>query len=234
MVRPTLSGDKTQTRRIVKPQPNTQRAYADRNSENVRAGPDAGAGRWRWLLEDGRWQAPHMFACPFGGAGDRLWVRENAWIAPPGFGDEPEDAPLDDDGRKRVVGYSASMDSEAVRCARDYGVKQTPSIHMPRWASRITLEVTGVRVERLQDISEADALAEGMACLSKDGGRTYKYGIPDRDGLPGNNDDGWHWREWEQDPRDAFRKLWDSLADEKTKWAANPWVWVIAFKRVTP
>ena len=106
-------------------------------------------------------------------------------------------------------------------------------IHMPRWASRITLEVTGIRVERLQEISELDAITEGLTALTKDGGRTIKHGIPDRDGLPGNDNYGWHWSEWEKDSRVAYRKLWESI-NGPGSWDANPWVWVIEFRRINP
>ena len=90
---------------------------------------------------------------------------------------------------------------------------------MPRWASRLTLEVTGVRVERVQDISEVDAEAEGIECFD-----------PDRDAsicrIPGG--------EWEYDTaRNAFRDLWDSINGARGYgWDANPWVWIVEFKRV--
>lgn len=83
-----------------------------------------------------------------------------------------------------------------------------PSIHMPRWASRITLEVTGVRVERLQDISEADAIAEGAPWAA--------CGAPQ---------EGSH--------KAGFAQLWESI-NGSNSWSTNPWVWVIEFKRVTP
>ena len=81
---------------------------------------------------------------------------------------------------------------------------------MPRWASRITLEITEVRVERLNDISAEDAIAEGLKALTKDR-RMTKYGIPDQDGLPGNDDSGWAWQHWRQSPIDAYQYLWESL-----------------------
>jgi hypothetical protein len=99
---------------------------------------------------------------PYGVPGDRLWVKEKCWIAPKRFGDPDLNNCKDPDGDGRVVGYSASMDGDSVRCAKDYGVRESPSIYMPRWASRITLEITNVRVERAQAISEADSIAEGM------------------------------------------------------------------------
>lgn len=91
-----------------------------------------------------------------------------------------------------------------------------PSIYMPRWASRITLEVTGVRVERLNDINQEDAIAEGVEAHDDDG-VTY-YGPLGRGVC---------------DPIVAYRSLWDSI-NGPGSWAANPWVWVVEFKRVRP
>jgi hypothetical protein len=104
-----------------------------------------------------------------------------------------------------------------------------PSIFMPKWASRLKLDVTNVRIERLQDISEADAIAEGFKALSKDG-KLIKWGIPDRDGLPGGDNFGWHWRDWNSDPRQAYRHLWDSINGKNgICWATNPWVLAYTF-----
>lgn len=104
-----------------------------------------------------------------------------------------------------------------------------PSIHMPKDAARIWLQVTDVRVERLQDISEGDAKAEGLRVLSKDAGITWKYGIPDSDGYPGNDDHGWHWQEWETSPVKAFEKLWSKI-NGPDSYQANPFVWVVSFR----
>jgi len=103
-----------------------------------------------------------------------------------------------------------------------------PSIFMPRSASRVTLEVLSVRTERLQDISHNDAVSEGIRAVSKDGS-TYKWGIPDMDGYPGNDNHGWPWQQWEDTPIKAFRKLWESI-NGKGSWAENPEVFVITFK----
>lgn len=108
-------------------------------------------------------------------------------------------------------------------------IKWRPSIHMPRKASRIELRITDIGVERLQDISEEDAIEEGLKALSKDR-ILFKYGIPDDDGFPGTVDDGWSWQEWKTNPIDAYRKLWESI-NGAGLWDQNPWVWAISFER---
>jgi len=159
MVRAILEGRKTQTRRIVKlDQPNLWEPAAQ-DAEDMSV----------WHFRQ-RSHNPTVLKvrCRYGTPGDRLWVREACYIAPPNFA--PPDGfprPIDNEGRPRVVGYSASMDGDSVRCATEYGVSKTPSIHMPRWASRLTLEVVGVRVERLQEISEEDAKAEGVDSVAE-------------------------------------------------------------------
>ena len=143
--------------------------------------------------------------------GMRLWVRETAYIAPPGFSDEPiVNNTTDSESRPRVVGYVASMDEDSIRCAEDYHVKRSPPIFLPRWASRISLDVNAVRIERLQDISEEDARAEGVT--DDDVCRVYR--VPAA--------------------RDAFAYLWDDINGKRAAWATNPWVAVVTFKRVTP
>jgi hypothetical protein len=129
------------------------------------------------------------------------------------------------DGMDDEIRYRADRPNDRL-------TKWKPSIHMPRAASRILLEVVSVRVERLQDISEADAVAEGIKALTKDG-RTIKYGIPDRDGLPGNDNDGWHWCNWMPDASLAYRRLWQEI-NGFGSWEANPWVWVVEFTRLWP
>ena len=126
------------------------------------------------------------------------------------------------------VSYQADYDQEP---NEGYRGKFRQAMHMPRWASRVSLLVTDVRKERIQDIRRADAVAEGLQAVTK-GGCLFKYGIPEIDRLPGV--DGWPWREWEVDPRDAFAKLWDSLHGKKPgeAWADNPEVIVTAFKVV--
>lgn len=197
MVRAILEGRKTQTRRIVNPQPKVIHALHGDASITTNQIFRRGDNRVH---------------CPSGQVGDRLWVREC-------FG--------------ACNSYVPHIFYRADGEAPNPEFKWKPSIHMPRRASRITLEITSVRVERLQDISEDDAQAEGLEALTKDGGRTVKYGIPDRDGLPGDDDIGWSWCDWSYDPREAFAKLW-SLINGPDSWDSNPWVWVIEFKQVTP
>lgn len=199
MVRAILEGRKTQTRRIVKPQP----SWLAENNRVINVNGKCG------MVES---------ICPYGQPGDGLWVRETwapvpmAWI---------------DDGVEHRSDFAYRATGDVIGCH-----KWKPSIHMPRWASRITLEIVSVRVERLQDISEEDALAEGIKGITKDG-RTIKYGIPDKDGLPGNDDNGWHWCNWMLSASAAFQELWQEI-NGYDSWEDNPWVWVVDFKRVQP
>lgn len=198
MVRAILNGTKTQTRRIVKPQPETRPGMmCTRLIFKDRKGLP---------LLDEALEAPEPLLrralCPYGQPGERLWVRE-AWAAPHAFDHLPPSLIPSD-----ANFHYAADDSLG-------GLLGRPSIHMPRWASRITLEITGVRVERLQDISEADAMAEGI----------------ERDAI---TDD---WSSYGQfvgaapTPKGSYRALWESI-NGPGSWDANPWVWVIEFKRV--
>lgn len=211
MIRAIGKGIKNQTRRTK----GLKKVNLEPDSySNPRFDPESGL----WLLDYG----VHTITlkCPYGQPGDRLWIREAFCRA------EVKDRPY---GDPRVA-YKADMEmSEGYKeLEPDERPKYTPSIHMPRWASRGVLENTGVRLERLQDISEEDAKGEGLTALTKDGGRTIKYGIADRDGWPGNDDDGWSWEEWSVDPRVAYRRLWQFI-NGPGSWDAKPWVWVINF-----
>lgn len=200
MVRALLDGRKTQTRRLVKP----VRGYERHNI----CRPDLAA-----LAHEVWWHGEFervgvMQSCPFGQPGDRLWVRESICQS------------------SALLSYAAG--GPVSNHIWPWDRPSRPSIHMPRWASRLTLVVTDVRVERLQDISEEDAQAEGLKFLSKDGGRVWKWGIPDRDGWPGTDDDGWPWHMWCVGHRPAFAALWDRLHGADA-WARNPWVWALTF-----
>lgn len=205
MVRALLDGSKTQTRRIVKPT-GAHHIFQFRGKDEAH-GADEPTGEWAWC------SSAHVVSdhirCPYGKPGDRLWVRET-WrgvveINPPGKCTELGVARyVPDQQYCRRVEYQAThgRDSEPWR----------PSIHMPRWASRINLEVTGVRVERLDQITEDNAQAEGAApaWLDVDGG-TVNVGQPTY--------------------RQGFARLWRDINGDES-WDANPWVWVVEFKRI--
>lgn len=204
MVRAILAGTKTQTRRVMKPQPEpvppdvvaTMPSRAGKHwvaARSVQAMIDV-----EDFLQGFDTSVPGCF-CPYGKPGDRLWVREA--FAP---------CPV---GRSRAVVYRADGDATA-----SGGIRWTPSIHMPRWASRITLEVTDVRVQRLQDISGSDARAEGVE-------RIHCYGPDCPDGEDGCNARGCY------GARERFHELWDSI-NGAGAWGANPWVWALSFRRV--
>lgn len=138
----------------------------------------------------------HALFCPYGHPGDRLWVRER-WATDMSFDDLP---PRMLPPRGMPIYYHATA-----QCM-DY--KWRPSIHMPRWASRITLEITDVHVERVQDIHEEDAIAEGIDP------RKLSY-------LSGER------------AVTKFYVLWNSIyAADGLGWDVNPWVWVVTFKRM--
>lgn len=214
MVRALIAGRKTQTRRVVKPQPRDVGGLID---YRVRFGPHEYIYQWP------RGQTPsEAFVherCPYGVAGDRLWVRET-WCVNP----------------RRHFGVDPSGPDHCLYRADDNSTPWvwTPSIHMPRWASRINLEISGVRVERLQEISEADARAEGI--------EPNWIGPLDK-GPNGFGGDGWTeevgWHNYMTDedgepcytPRESFESLWQSI-NGRESWTENPWVWVVEFKRL--
>ncbi len=217
MVRALLAGTKTQTRRIVKPQPLWQPAKSMRSEG------------WSWRTEEdkppklGAWPDALTFAsampayCPYGKPGDCLWARETWEIFSQQF---------EGQGTGFYLGYTA--DNSHVELGYDghtpaakdcfwyskyAGKGGRPSIHMPRKFSRITLEITDVRVQRLQGISEEDAKAEGV-----EASKTVEM----NDGSPCYSS--------------PFQRLWLSIngVDNPASWEANPWVWALTFKRIAP
>lgn len=166
MVRAILEGRKTQTRRIVKPQP------------------------------AGEWAAPGKTACPYGRPGERLWVRET-WSRAKLYPASHE------------LFYRADGECNGRQLSLSYIEREgrwRPSIHMPRWASRIDLEITAVRVERLQEISVGDCCEEGAPIYDGDEGQTHAV------------------QTW-------YRELWEQI-NGPGSWDLNPWVWVIEFKKI--
>jgi hypothetical protein len=171
MIRALLDGRKTETRRVMKPQP---------------------------VWDDGEID----IECPYGRPGDLLWVRERGWLA-----------------KSKLAFIPHVMNEELSEPASPDGTKYKaiPSIHMPRWASRLTLEITGTHAHRLQEISDEDAKAEGIENLGS--GRTGQtlwrnYGAPQNPDLSA---------------RYSFQTLWQSINGQES-WGANPWIWALTFK----
>ena len=230
MVQAILDGRKTQTRRVVNQKRNPHE-FIGGIGEDIN-------DPYNWGFEDNNCMGnfvvlPDQF-CPHGSVGDQLWVRENTYAD-----HETSDCiTLAKYFNGAHVLHDYAPDCDPDREYKDsiahwwYSRDCCPSIYMPRWASRIQLEITDIRVERLNDISEEDSMAEGLKAVSKDGD-LYKCGIPDADGLPGNDNYGWHWHEWEVFAKTAFRKLWQKINGIKS-WDDNPWVWVVEFERIKP
>ena len=209
MVRALLAGTKTQTRRIGKTQCAEWTELAVEYSLHAKKGKVAVATHLAYPNGSAR---HGICECPYGIPGDRLWVRE-AWGLH-AYGD-------DTDWLKGGC-TAMDLDDHVIAYRADWGPLQDgchwrPSIHMPRAASRITLEITGVRVERLQEISIEDAKAEGA------------WG-PD-DSIVQKVADYFGTDIFSANPRKAFQMLWESI-NGPDSWAANPWVWVIDFKRI--
>jgi hypothetical protein len=154
--------------------------------------------------------------CPYGQPGDRLWVRETFRLRA-----DQDHLPPSQDWWKNGAWYQADDERlEPSGCGGGAG-KKRPSIHMPRWASRITLEVVAVRVERLQDIGEEDATAEGVDTVD---------GIQDEVTLVEHARD---MGECPETSRVWFANLWDTVAKPGAKWDDNPFVWCVEFKRLS-
>lgn len=190
MVRAILDGRKTQTRRVLANQPTTH--YDGFTFEAGKHYPHIVRGGMTLLSSEG-------FGCPFGQVGDRLWVRET-FMDLTGTGIEAIT------GQFEGYAYRADTTPHGDEVRKEYKLKWIPSLHMPRKACRLVLEITGVRVERLNDISNDDAKAEGY---------------PAEREADGGSCDPWLW----------FRDLWDGIYPEQT-FKDNPWVWVIEFRRV--
>jgi hypothetical protein len=157
--------------------------------------------------------------CPYGQPGDRLWVRETTEADHDTCGVAVLSRYAVD---KEPVLYSRSEDPEydGTVAHWDYPRQSRPSIHMPRWACRILLEITAVRVERLQSISDVQAMAEGVRLYADHAALGDWYHVDGK-------------ATYSADPRKSFELLWSSINGPAT-WDANPWVWVVEFKRVTP
>ena len=236
MVRALLAGRKTQTRRLMKPQP--VELFDMQSSRRQKCGdifvaPDYFPTSEKTNLVIGfaegpgttRWMGSHNFHeafSPYGQPGDRLWVKEtHYWDR---FEKLPKDKPKDFpiDFYYRAEGECCEQIPEC-QCGTEGKVKWRPSIFMPRWASRLTLKIKSLRVERLQDISEEDAMAEGIRMFTKDA-HVFKYWPCD----PCEGELKCAWADLPRTAVEAYRALWESLNGAKS-WNANPWVWVIEF-----
>jgi hypothetical protein len=193
MVRALLEGRKTQTRRILKPKNGV--TILDCTED---AGPALGGMAQRMDLPLDLFQRPYA-------VGNRLYVRERGWISPSKQAFQP------------FVGNELGPTPQTPAGAP---WKPSPSIHMPRWASRLTLLVTDVRVERLNDISEADAWAEGCKKgEADDAGGFFPAEEPDPSGIG--------LRGWDN-ARDWFADLWEEINGDDA-WDANPWIVAVTF-----
>lgn len=207
MVRAIMDGRKTQTRRIIKPQPDLKLVGCDSYPS--------------YKVNDA-WQSGFIdVSCPFGRIGDELWVRETMYS--------------DGDGwwfpASGEFYFEDSCTKEKEKKISDWCNHQekmnritVPSIHMPRWASRIQLRITDIRVERVQDINDDGVEAEGIDSSESDYGNLCQNII----------DSGYH-HDVDRNSADiaCFKKLWDSINRKREySWESNPYVWVIEFERI--
>lgn len=235
MVRALLAGTKTQTRRVVKlpngrvskkpqPMPDYIGSWVNSSNSDLWAGFGSGEQRPDGVQNTVNTMRTGWFACPYGKVGDRLWVRETLY--------------WDECGEEWC--YQAGNDpvwsgrpNDTFTAPIMYGDKPAiPSIHMPREISRFLLEITAVRVERVQDISEADAVAEGIEKHPIEGWE------PEYDAGCYKN---YLWSEKtamkqakaKTSAEESYESLWESI-NGPDSWAANPWVWVVEFKVISP
>jgi hypothetical protein len=199
MVRAILDGSKTQTRRVVK-----RHGDMEFDPQDPRYGP-------YWLpyaAGDAEGEQAKV-RCPHGTPGDRLWVRET-------WAHERDGTGCPDDTGVLYRATDPGWDDEGT------GLRWRPSVFMPRWASRILLEITDVRVQRLQGISEEDARAEGIEYSEGYSVRQHAHvGLAEGDWIPN------------APPIPSFRSLWERIHGLNS-WDANPWVWAITFQGIQP
>ena len=230
MVRAIIDGAKTQTRRVVKPQPTVPEEFisfclwgdqlATADSRDEEAG----------VVDE--------WTCPYGQRGDRLWVRENFYVD---HAIKVEDDVIYYPADARRKGPWCCQLIPECACAEVGKPRIRPSIHMPRWASRLTLELTDVRVQRLQEISEEDARAEGVRPPGAEPPEYLDFDLCRQCGGSGIFDSGsMDGMRFDTDCRNCdtckkcFRNLWKLINDKRPgcAWDSNPWVWALTFRRV--
>ena len=213
MVRAILEGRKTQTRRVLKSQPGCVH-----DGEPYWAVGGYRVWSYRGITDVLRMGTVNPQRCPFGTVGERLWVRET-WGPCRGVGDSHPIAIADatyacfPDGSQKFKSGEYCHHGSPVTGSWPTGYKWRPSIHMPRWASRITLEIAGVKVERLNEITGSDCANEGICGQI---GSPRSYGVVT-----------------ESFAREQFQRIWESI-NGPGSWDANPWVWVIEFRLTEP
>lgn len=205
-----MARTKTMTRRIINPQLPPDRVIVDHNNGQITVCLDDQTEKFPGPYELKTWK------CPYGVVGDQLWVRET-WRTEERASDMVDGVlfqdgtfrPIEDSGAAAILWIDAHANGK-------YGDDWRSAMFMPRWASRLTLEITGIRVERLQDISEEDAVEEG--CLMEDG---FPKEQPHSSGI---GLEGWDCA------RDWFADKWDEINSKRASFESNPFVWVISFK----
>ncbi|MCT8874164.1 hypothetical protein [Shewanella xiamenensis] len=220
MVRAILDGRKTQTRRPMNPQPKP-------DTETSKGGNWFPCAAFQSMVhvedfKDPLWRGMASDACPICSVGDQLYVRETwyqkgCYCMPMWDGADAEDAFWS--GTNQAKYFASDRIEKVSHKFGEYFWRKRPSIHMPRWAARIILEVTDIRVERLNDISEQDAIKEG--CNAIEGCKWHTFEEADR-GIPMHD----------HTAKDAFWAKWESIYGYQS-WQSNPWVWVIDFKVIS-
>ncbi len=208
MTRAVLEGRKTQTRRIMKPQPE------HRENENLPG--SYGSFFHHWNLEHELFSVDNIIKyCPYGKPGDRLWVRETHYL----YGKWVKNG-LSKTGRQKFKFKALKKEAKYFNCPPDKivtkknetGWFKRPSIFMPKWALRITLEITDIRAERVRGITTNGIQAEGVKLNKGPGGVFYA-----------------------ESAYNAFEELWNSINEKRGySWESNPFVWVIEFKKIKP
>ena len=208
MVQALLAGRKTQTRRVVKAKSHVEGVT---NKQSVIV-----AKKFQQASKDGRWYGYDDFDitcyadCPYGQPGDLLWVRESFTEC----GDNFVAYRADNKIYQPINGALLAVNKKIT-----YTPKWSPSIHMPRRASRLTLLVKDIRIERVQDISAEDAVAEGLKVFNEDDANLYYSGTAPTDKWPEG---------WPLNPIEAYKDLWNSINEQRGYgWDLNPWVWVV-------
>lgn len=232
MVRATIERRKTQTRRIIKPFP----GLLNGRFEYDYGWKDCKEKMWWGVTPSGKIGLVKPFKCPYGVVGDILWVRET-W------------AEFDDRGLGIPQGFPEQGYLYKATPGRDIN-KWKPSIHMPREACRLFLKITDIKIEKLQDITEEDAIKEGVepnctelvfkdgvwqlpknhnciacsnSCVASENNQWVKYPLYDKNGFVREGEPAYSAVE-------SFESLWDSINNKRSPWSSNPWVWVIEYK----